>query len=74
MLHRAIPGRAATSMAVLGNGAPDGSESPRASCPVRGTHDMNHQGAHVAALTRGHVAGQSGLDSSAMMLLGRCRP
>jgi hypothetical protein len=28
----------------------------------------------VAALTRGHVAGQSGLGSSAMMLPGRCRP
>ena len=28
----------------------------------------------MAALTRGHVAGQSGLGSSAMMLPGRCRP
>jgi hypothetical protein len=74
MLHRAIPGRATISMAVLGNGDPDGSESPRASCPVRSTNDMNHRGAHVAALTRGHVAGQSSLGSSAMILPGRCRP
>src|SRR5882724_2920288 len=74
MLHRAIPGRAAISMAVLGNGDPEGSEPPSASCPVRGTNDMNHGGAHVAALTRGHVAGQSGLGSSAMILPGRCRP
>jgi len=74
MLHRAIPGRAATSMAVLGHGDPDGSEPPSASCLVRGTNDMNHRGAHVAALTRGHGAGQSGLGSSAMIRPGRCRP
>ena len=73
-LHRAIPGRAAISMAVLDHGDPDGLESPRASCPVRGTNDMNYRGAPVAALTRGHVAGPSGLGSSAMMLPGRCRP
>jgi hypothetical protein len=74
MPHRAIPGRAAISMAILGNGDADGSESPRASCPVRDTNDMNYRGAHVAALTRGHVAGPSGLGSSAMILPGRCRP
>jgi hypothetical protein len=69
-LHQAIPGRAAIALAVLGNG----SASHGASYPVRGTNDIDHRGAPGAAPTRGHVAGPSGLGSSAMILLGRCRP
>ena len=73
-LHRAISGRAAIAMAVLGHGAPDGSASPGAAGPLRGTDDLNHRGAHVAAPTRRHVAGPSGLGSAAMRVPGRCRP
>jgi len=61
-------------MAGLGNGDPEGSESPRASCPVRGHQRHAPPRRACGCPDSGTCGGPSGLGSSAMILPGAADP